>query len=337
MRFSVEYDDDSFEKTVSILKNFAGKEVSLFEIEKECIKNNIISTDYLFILLQHLNIKGVVEANKGIIKIREEIGKEIIEEAREIIKRKLSSVYKLFLTPLEVAKFFQCPRRLWLEKIVLAKQEKEKVGKVWDGEALHLSIKNFIENLGKKEENVLIKESVNYGLKIFEGAVQIKSEEMEEIVKKFMEEIKRENFDLILPERTIFSIRLGLIGSIDLIAFKGEDLYPIEIKHASYRGRIKREHLIQSIGEALLLGNYFRTHIKHSFIFYSQTNSLVKIDISKKNVENFMRTISKIFRIYSSNRIPPKSRLPNYRERVCKGCHVKLACDNIEKIRKRKV
>ncbi|MEM4460904.1 MAG: hypothetical protein QXY70_02070, partial [Nanopusillaceae archaeon] len=72
-------------------------------------------------------------------------------------------------------------------------------------------------------------------------------------------------------------------------------------------------------------------------IFYSQTNSLVKIDISKKNVENFMRTISKIFRIYSSNRIPPKSRLPNYRERVCKGCHVKLACDNIEKIRKRKV
>lgn len=337
MRFSVEFDEESFKKTVEILKKFIGKEVKLFEIEKEFIKENVISTDYLFIILQHLNIKGIVEANRGIIKIKEEIKDEIIEEAKILVKRKFSYNSKSFLTPLEIAKFFQCPRRLWLEKIVLAKQEKEKIGKVWDGEALHLSIKNFVENFGKKEENILVRESVEYGLKRFEGLVQIKGEEMESMLRRFWEEIKKENFDFIVPERTIISIKLGMIGSIDLIGFKENEVYPIEIKHASYRGRIKKEHLIQSIGEALLLDSYFRTNIKQSYIFYSQTNNLVKIEISKKDVENFMRLVSKIFKIYSSKKIPPKSKLPNYKERVCKGCHVRQACENIERIIRRKI
>lgn len=336
MRFNLEYDENSFNKIVEILKGIQNKEVSIFEIEKECLKQNVVSTDYLFLILQHLNIRGIVEANKGIVKVKEEIKDEVISEAKEIVRKRISSVSKIFLTPLEISKFFQCPRRLWLEKIVLAKQEKEKTGKVWDGEALHLAVKNLIENLGKKEEEVLLKESVDYGIKTFEGAVEIKPEEMEVMIKNLIEELKKENFDLILPERTIISIRLGLVGSIDLVAFREDEVYPIEVKHASYKGRVKKEHLIQSVGESMLLSSYFRKKIEHSYIFYTQTSSLIKINVTKKNVSNFMKAVRRISKIYSSDRIPPKSNLPNYRERVCKGCHVKQACDNIERMRRRK-
>jgi len=145
--------------------------------------------------------------------------------------------------------------------------------------------------------------------------------------------LKQGNFDLILPEKSILTIQHGLIGSIDIICFRGEEIIPIEVKHASYRGRIKKEHILQSVGEALLIGSYFRTQIKEAYIFYSQTNSFVKIDV-ERNLKEFLKLIRLIKRMYSSSKIPPKSRLPNYRERVCKGCHVKHACDNIEMLRR---
>jgi len=336
MRFSVEYDENSFNKVIDVLKEFSNKEVSLFEIGKECLRRGVIFSDYLFVILQHLNIKKIVEAKKNVINIKGNLTEEVIEETKDLVKRKLS-VSKLFLTPLEVSKFFQCPRRLWLEKVVLSKQKKEKVGKVWDGEAVHLSIKNFFENIGKKEESLLLKESVEYGLKSFEGAVQIEEKEIEEIIKEFIEELKSENFDLILPERTIVSIKFGLVGSMDLIAFRDNEVYPIEIKYAAYRGKLKKEHLIQGIGEVLLLNSYFRKNIKKFYIFYSQTKNLVEVNVKRRYILNFMKAVSKIFKVYSSQKIPPKSRLPNYKERVCKGCHVMHACNNIEVIKRKKV
>ncbi|MEM5815395.1 MAG: Dna2/Cas4 domain-containing protein, partial [Candidatus Aenigmatarchaeota archaeon] len=251
------------------------------------------------------------------------------------IKRRIFLNYKMFFTPLEISKFFQCPRRLWLEKIVLAKQEKEKVGKVWDGESLHLAIKTTIENLGKKEEGEVIEEAVNYAVKSFQGLIEIGKDEMKEIIKKFLKHIRDEKFELVLSERTIFSFRLGLVGSIDVIAFRNEEIIPIEIKHAFYKAKIKKEHILQSVGEALLLGNYFRREIKQAYIFYSQSNSLIKLDILSKHLKYFMKTIGLIKRMYSSVKIPQKSKLPNYKERVCKGCHVRNACENIERLRKK--
>ncbi|MCS7093812.1 MAG: PD-(D/E)XK nuclease family protein [Candidatus Aenigmarchaeota archaeon] len=335
MRFTIEYEDSNVEKILEILNDYVGKEISIFELEKDCLKKNVISVDYLFIILQHLSLKKVIEASKGVVKVNEKINEELAKEIKDLAKKKITTNSKTFFTPLEVSKFFQCPRRFWLEKIVLSKQEKEKVGKVWDGEAIHVAIKNLIENLGKKDEESLIEESAKIGMESFQGSIEIKKEEMIEILKKFLECLKKENFDLILPERTIITLKLGLVGSVDLVGFRGEEIVPIEVKHGSYRGRLKKEHILQSVGEALLIGSYFRKRIKNSYIFYSQTNSLVKIDILPKHLKNFLRSVMLIKKMCSSDRIPPKSRLQNYRERVCKGCHVKNACENIEKMKRK--
>lgn len=334
MRFGIEYEEDTVKRIVEILRRFEGGKVSIFEIEKECLKEGVVSTDYLFLMLQHFGLRGIIEASKGSVEFKGVIDDGMVKEVSELIRKRIAHISKIFLTPLEVAKFYQCPRRFWLEKIVLSKQKKEKSGKVWDGEALHVGIKKLIEDLDKKEESILVRESAEYGIKSYNGLVEVSLEEMENMIKNFYSIIKEENFDLILPERTIVSLKFGLIGSIDIIAFKNEEIIPIEIKHASYRGKIKREHFIQLIGETILVSSYFRKRIKNSYIFYSQTNDLVKANIRTIHLKNFMGISRVMKRIYASDKIPPKSKLPNYRERVCKGCHVREACDNIEKIKK---
>jgi CRISPR/Cas system-associated exonuclease Cas4 (RecB family) len=334
MRFGIEFEEGTFDKILNLMKQLEGKELKIEDLLKLSIENEIISTDYLFLVLQELSSKKMIESSKGIVKVGS-IQKEGLDDIKNKIVQRLSRIKKIFFTPLEIAKFYECPRRLWLEKIVLSKQEKEKIGKVWDGEAVHLAIKLMIDNIQKeKDENFLVLKASEEAMKKYEGMIQIDKNTLEGFLRKFLELIKEENFISIYSERTIESLREGIIGSIDAIGFNESEIVPIEIKYASFKGRIKKEHLLQAIGESILVSNYFRREIKHSFIVYFQTNSLVKIEINENLLSQFFRLKKQIQRFYSLGRIPPKSKLPNYLERVCKGCHVKRACDNIELLKR---
>jgi len=334
MRFGVEFEESVFTKIFELLKQQEGREVKIDELLRMCMENGIISSDYLFLILQELSLKKIVESSKGIVRIGS-ISEEVVESTKKKVVDKVSKLKKVFVTPLEIAKFYQCPRRLWLEKIVLSKQEKEKVGKVWDGEAVHLAVKLMIDNMQKeKDENFLILRASEEALKKYEGMVQIEKKVLEDFLRKFLELIREENFSTVYSERTIESLKEGIIGSIDVIGFKDSEVVPIEIKYAAFKGRIKKEHILQAVGESILVSNYFRRKVKYSYIVYFQTNSLIKIELNESLINQFFRLKKQMQGFYSIGRIPPKSKLPNYTKRVCQGCHVKRACDNIEILRR---
>ncbi len=48
MRFNIEYDESNVEKVVKLLNSLVEEEINIFEIEKECLKRGISSSDYLF-------------------------------------------------------------------------------------------------------------------------------------------------------------------------------------------------------------------------------------------------------------------------------------------------
>ncbi len=330
MRFGIEFEESILDKIFDILRKNEGKELRVDELLKFCFENGVNSSDYLFLVLQQLSAKKVIESSKGIIKVGS-ISQDVIEDCKKRIEERVKRIKKVFVTPLEIAKFYQCPRRLWLEKIVLSKQEKEKVGKTWDGEAVHLAIKLLIENMQKeKDENFLIAKASEHALKEYEGMVQLEKKDLEDFLRKFLELIRDENFDSIYSEKTIESLKEGIIGSVDVIGFRNDSIVPIEIKYAAFNGRIKKEHLLQAIGESILVSSYFRREVRYSYIVYFQTNSLLKIEINENLLREFFKLRNQMKKLYSINKIPPKSKLPNFVKRVCQGCHVKRACDNIE-------
>ncbi len=334
MRFGIEFEESIFGKIFKLLKQQEGKELKIDDLLKSCIESGIISSDYLFLILQELSFRKIIESSRGIVKIGS-IPQDAIESTKNRVIEKIRRIRKIFVTPLEIAKFYQCPRRLWLEKIVLSKQEKEKVGKVWDGEAVHLAVKLMIENMQKeKDEDFLILKASEEALMKYEGMVQLEKKVLEDFLRKFMELIKDENFTSIYSERTIESLKEGIVGSVDVIGFKDSEIVPMEIKYAAFKGKMKKEHLLQAIGESILVSSYFRKEVRYSYIVYFQTNSLIKIELNENLVSQFFRLKKQMQRFYSIGKIPPKSRLPNYIKRVCQGCHVKRACDNIEVLRR---
>ena len=334
MRFGIEFEENTFDEIVKVISSFQNQEVSLDDLIKKIAEKNVLSADYLFLILQELSLLKLIESSKGKIKIGN-IDKEIFSSIKNKLFERIKRIKKIFVTPLEIAKFYECPRRLWLEKVVLSKQEKEKVGKVWDGEAVHYAVKLLIENMQKeKEEAFLISKTSEEALKKYEGMLQIDKKTLEEFLRKFLDLIKEENFSLLYSERKIESIKDGLIGSVDVIGFKEGEIVPIEIKYASFKGRVKKEHLLQAIGESLLVKSYFRKDVKYCYLIYFQTNSLVKIELNEKLISQFFKLIKTMQKLYSQGRIPPKSKLPNYKKRVCQGCHVKRACEYIEMFRR---
>lgn len=334
MRFGIEFEESTFDEIIKIINSFQNQEVNLDDLILKMVEKRIPTTDYLFLILQELSSKKLIESSKGKVKIGN-ISKETLDSIKTDLLERIKRIKKIFVTPLEIAKFYECPRRLWLEKVVLSKQEKEKVGKVWDGEAVHFAVKVLIENMVReKSEDFLIANSSQEALKKYEGMIQIDQKTLEDFLKKFLELIKEENFSLLYPEMKLESLKEGLIGSVDVIGFKNGEIVPLEIKYASFKGRIKKEHLLQAIGESLLVRSYFRKDVKYCYIVYFQTNSLVKIDLDERLISQFFKIKKDMQRLYSQSRIPPKSKLPNYKKRVCQGCHVKKACEYIEMFRR---
>ena len=200
---------------------------------------------------------------------------------------------------------------------------------------MHLAIKLMIDNMKKEnDENFLVMKASHEALKKYEGMVQIDKKDLENFLRKFLGLIRDENFSVVYSERTIESLKVGIVGSVDVIGFKNSEVVPIEIKYASFKGKMKKEHLLQAIGESILVGSYFRKEVKYCYVVYFQTSSLIKVEMNKSLISQFFSLKKQMKRFYSIGKIPPKSRLPNYIKRVCQGCHVKKACDNIEILRR---
>lgn len=333
MKVGIEVKDKDIYTIIQILNSYSNEKVKLDYILGKMLAKNVGSSDLLFLILQELEKKKIIEGEGGEIKIKEEIKdfKNILEKIKFIASRNR----KLFVTPLEVGKFYQCPRRLFLEKIVLAKESKEERGKTWDGETIHLALNIFIKNLMRRPVESVIDYCVNTAMKKYEGRTTINRESLRDFIIRFYGLLNEEGFDHLFTEKTIFSFKVGLVGTPDIIGIKENEIIPIDIKLGKLsRKGVKKEHLLQNVGEAILIEEFFRKKVNKSYLIFFESKSLVKIDIDEEIKRIFLKYKKDIEMMCKTNEIPEKGRIQNLERRVCLGCHVKRSCENIENLKR---
>lgn len=332
MKLKIEISEKDLEKIIDIL-NFVGKK-TIDEIILELLNNEIYTSDILFLLLQKLSRDEKIISNANEIQKNELFSEEYKRELIEYAKNKLNKLTKkIFLTSLEISKFFQCQRRFFLEKVVHSKQKKEQ--KSYEGEVFHKSISEFIKNYNKYSYNLdiltsLVSENI---LEKYRGKVRISNDDVRRMLFSIDSLIKRLNLKYIVSEPLLVSIKYGIIGTPDIIAItQDNEILPIEIK--TNVKRIKRGLKVQLAGEAFVVEAYFRKEIREVMLLSLNNRRIFKVKITdedRKLILNLLRAIKKSLFL---RKIPPTSSLPNFRKVVCPYCHVKEVCDFIEEIGK---
>jgi len=334
MRIEIEIDPRDIVKIVKTINNHLNQGILIDDLLLELLKKRVASSDYLFILLSKLQERKLVDGRHGIIFIKKKVEEKILNELENKLAYEVSRKKRVFVTPLEVGKFYQCPRRFYLEKVVLSRQFKRERGRVWDGEALHLAVKMFIDNISKKNVNELATEVSKTSMKKYEGRTTITEKSILDFLIKLHKLIEEENFDFLISERTLLSLKAGLMGTPDIIVKnKNNEFIPIDIKLGRINKRgIKKEHLLQNVGEALLVEDFLRKKINSTYLVYFQASSAVKVELTDEMKKEFMLFKRELERVSTKKIIPYMSRLENARARVCRGCHVRPACENIEEL-----
>jgi CRISPR/Cas system-associated exonuclease Cas4 (RecB family) len=334
MRTEIEIDDRDIIKTVKTINNHLNQEILIDDLLLELSDKRVQSSDYLFIILSKLQKKKIVYGRHDHLFIRESIKENFLNYLKKELSIEILSKKRIFVTPLEIGKFYQCPRRFYLEKVVLSRQFKKEFGGVWDGEVLHLAVKTFIDSINEKDVDKSINKIARMSMEKYKGQTTITEKSIVDFLIKLNKLIEEENFNFLIPERTLLSIKRGVMGTPDIIAKNEKDEFvPIDIKLGRIdRMGIKKEHLLQNVGEALLVEDFFRKKIDRTYLIYFQADSAIKVDLTNGLKKGFMLLKKELERVSTKKIIPNMSRLENAESRVCKGCHVKPACDNIENL-----
>jgi len=332
MRTEIEIDPRDIIKIVKTINSHLNQEILIEGLLLELLDKRVASSDYLFILLSKLQEKQVLEGRHGILFIKSRVEDKILNELENKVMYEVSRKKRIFVTPLEVGKFYQCPRRFYLEKVVLSRQFKRERGKVWDGEVLHLAVKMLIDNINEKNVDEFITEIAKTSMKKYEGKTTITEKSIIDFLIKLHKLTEEENFDFLISERTLLSLKRGLMGTPDIIAKnKNGEFVPIDIKLGRIDRRgIKKEHLLQNVGEALLVEDFLRKKISSTYLVYFQASSAIKVDLTDEMKKEFILFKKELERTSRKKIIPHMSRLENAGARVCRGCHVRPACENIE-------
>jgi CRISPR/Cas system-associated exonuclease Cas4 (RecB family) len=321
---------------LQILNSHINGEVRLEDVLIQMLEKDITSSDLLFLVLKKMRLNGYLDGEEGNLKILNKIPDEEMKKISDGIDYEVSKNKNLFVTPLEIAKFYMCPRRLFLEKIVLSKQFKEEFGKTWDGEAIHLAINLFVKNFNGDNANELIDEISSQVIKKYKDKTNLTEEQIKEFIASFYEMFQEENFSKIFTEKSFESFKVGVSGTPDLICIKENgDVIPIDIKLGKISNRgIKEEHILQSIGEAILVEEFFRKRVDYSYLIYFGSNSIEKINLNEIDKRKFISYKKMVERIGKSSHIPERTMMGNSNIRFCAGCHVRPACENIEELRR---
>ena len=332
MRTEIEVYPNEIARIVKIINGYLNKEILIKDLLIELLRKKVSSSDYLFLLLSKLQGLGLVEGKRGVLKIKDRIDDKLLSKLERKLNEEISRKRRIFVTPLEVAKFYQCPRRFYLEKVVLSRQFKKERGRVWDGEVLHLAVKTFIDNIMKKNVDELVTEIPKSIMSKYIGKTTITEKAIGDFLLKLYQLIKDEKFNFLTSERTLLSMKRGVMGTPDIIARnESGEFVPIDIKLGRIDKRgVKKEHVLQNTGEALLVEYFLRTKINISYLIYFQASSVIRVQLTDDIKKEFISYKKMLERISTKKRIPYMSRLPNARSRVCRGCHVRPACDNIE-------
>jgi CRISPR/Cas system-associated exonuclease Cas4 (RecB family) len=194
----------------------------------------------------------------------------------------------------------------------------------------------LFKNFGKSGIEELISEVSGQVIDKYKYKMTLTSDQIKEFITSFYEMTQEEKFNKIFTEKSFESFKIGLVGTPDLICMKEDgDIVPIDIKLGKIGSNgIKEEHILQNIGEAILVEEFFRKKVNYSYLIYFGSSSIERIELSDFERRKFISYKKMIERIGKSSYIPEKTTMRNPDRRVCAGCHVKPACKNIEDLRR---
>jgi CRISPR/Cas system-associated exonuclease Cas4 (RecB family) len=330
MKIGIELDERFFYETLEIVSSLEN-EKDLDEILIELLLKNVYTSDILFVLLQKLSKEGYIVSANNKIKKEKEINEEKKKEILSFLKNKFKDLTnKIFLSSLDISKYSQCPRRFFLEKVVKSQQKKSSSS--FEGEVFHKASYFLIKNYNKIPIEQLIPQVSERVLEEYKGKVRIEKEKIYLSLSFLDKFIKKYNFKFLIPEPKIISIKNGLIASPDLIAISENEIIPIDLKMGSMR--VKEPLRIQLLSEAVTVESFFKKEIDKVMIVSLLKKKIFHLQINQEEKEKVFIIKKQIERSLLSNKIFPRSTIPNFRKLVCPFCHVKEICDEMEKIKK---
>jgi CRISPR-associated exonuclease Cas4 len=117
-----------------------------------------------------------------------------------------------------------------------------------------------------------------------------------------------------------------LLGRLDMVEKRGEEIYPVEIKTGPEPPATRQKHhSIQLTVQALLLEDVFDCMIQRGRIVYlgSRTNRWIEISIEMK--QQVLRAVRQIRKLYESEILPN----PTLHVGKCEACEYKRVCNRM--------
>jgi len=103
---------------------------------------------------------------------------------------------------------------------------------------------------------------------------------------------KWEKSEKLIANVNLYSEKYDLIGKVDLIGKKNNELYPIECKRG--KAREYQNLKLQLLLEAICMEEMFQLKINKAYLYFFQSNRRKKINFTKKDKEDAKKLILSI-------------------------------------------
>ena len=117
----------------------------------------------------------------------------------------------------------------------------------------------------------------------------------------------------------IKSDRYQLVGKVDIVEEKEDEIYPVEYKKGK-AGQWTNDHL-QLCAQAICLEEQLELEIEKGYLWYFNSRSREEVYFDQELRDETIWTAKKVLNIMKNNLIPPKE----YTSR-CKGCSLQDIC-----------
>ena len=136
-------------------------------------------------------------------------------------------------------------------------------------------------------------------------------------IQQDVESVITQKFDVFAKEFEVESERLGVKGKIDFVIRDGKHLAPLEIK---YSFSLKPWWKYSAVLYGILLEDSIGKPVKRSYVFLTESDKIVKIDITDENrifVENAVKRCYEIL----NGKMPKPSK-----SKSCRNCDFNHMC-----------
>ena len=141
-----------------------------------------------------------------------------------------------------------------------------------------------------------------------------------ELGKEIQEEAEKlisEKFEIYEKELKLESEKLGVIGKVDFVVKDGNSLAPLEVKYSS---KLKPWWKYSVVLYAMLLEDVTRKPVKRAFIFLTESNKIVPLEIRDEERRFVIECVKNCHEIINGKQ--PKAKV----SKSCENCDYSEMC-----------